>query len=619
VILLPLTWRRWSDEQVRAVLAHEGAHVRRHDPLVSLMAHVNRCLFWFHPAAWWLERALATAAEQACDEAAVRAVRTPDTYAEMLIDMARTIRERRGRLAWSGVGMGGSGRLGRRIDYVLSGASSPRVSSRRKAAAIICCAAATTVVVACRPQLNSRQGDAATAIEQRDRTLRLDLEHVENTRSSARTLGRSELPPVELLEAANRRRPDDLEVLKALLVSYWIQPPADLSRRRALVLWLIEYRPNADLAGSVEARLFPNDLGPLFPGDPDGYEQARTLWLARANAPDAKSQTLGNAAAFFEASDSPLAEQLLVRARAADPSGPWVARLGRLYADVLAGSQVPGPSNRLRQLNAAAPRGALGMRIRKLLAESNDGELLTAAGWFLLRGVRGPRWLLDFDPDRWAQQCFWRALELNPRAVLARTSLLEVHSRMEWSGGEPLWSAPPAELYDSIASLPEAERFERVPQLARDACRRIDFLTRWNDDPLIRDRIELSRQQARKFAEDALALAPRYRNHPKYGTAIFLANMTLGTLALREGDRKTAGLFLRKAARAPVSEDLAYSQGMASSHQWHLAGELLKQGERDAVLDFLDRMAAISLADRFELREAAAEVRRGGTPTLLAP
>jgi hypothetical protein len=215
--------------------------------------------------------------------------------------------------------------------------------------------------------------------------------------------------------------------------------------------------------------------------------------------------------------------------------------------------------------------------------------------------------------------CFWRALEVNPRAVLARVSLFEITQRMQWSGGEPLWRVPPAQLYDSVASRPEAERFELVPRLARDACRRIDSLARWNDDPLIRDRIELSRQQARRFAEDALALAPRYRSHPKYGTAIFLANMTLGTLALREGDRKTAVLFLRKAARAPVSEELAYSKGMASSHQWHFAGELLKQGEREVVLDFLDRMAVTSLADRSELREAAAEVRRGGIPTLLAP
>jgi hypothetical protein len=258
----------------------------------------------------------------------------------------------------------------------------------------------------------------------------------------------------------------------------------------------------------------------------------------------------------------------------------------------------------------------VGLAIRKTLGESHDHELLTATGWFLARGMRGPQPFREFDPDDWAEWCFKRALQVNPHAVLAHTALLEIQGREKWARGEPLWSVPPAQLSDSVAALPEADRFERLPGLARTACQSIDSMDRWNDDPLIRDRIELARQQAKGFAEDALNLAPRYRNHPQYGTAIYMANMTLGTLALREGDRKTAAVFLRKASRAPASEELAYSEGIASHYHWHLAADLLKQGERDAVLDFLDRMAAISVADRFELREAAAEIHRGGTPRL---
>lgn len=614
VILLPLAWRRWSDEQLRAVLAHEMAHVRRHDPLVNLLAHANRCLFWFHPAAWWLQRALAAAAEQSCDEAAVRVVGAPDAYAQLLIDMAHTIRHGRGRLAWRDVGMDGNGLLSQRIDHVLGGASRVQTSPAVRAIASVCCAVAALLFVACRPQPTSLGSGSQTETEQRDRKLRLDLEQVSTRRFSAWTVGSSELPPAESLDAAVNRHPDDLEALRSLLVSYWIEAPADLAKRRDRILWLIAHHPDAPLAGSVEARLFSTDLDPSFPGDPAGFEQAKAMWLEMASVPNANIRILGNAAAFFEVSDASRAEQLLLRARASDPAGPWVARLGRLYADVLAGSDAPWPPSRSRRLTAPDPGGAFGLRIRKTLSETRDEELLTAAGWFLARGLRGPSVFRGFDPDRWAETCFRRALEVNRHAVLARTSLLELHGRLAWSRGEPLWSVPPAQLYDSVASRPEAERFELLPGLARDACRRIESLARWNDDPLIRDRIELSRQQARRFAEDALVLAPRYRNHPQYGTAIFLANMTLGTLALREGDRITAALFLRKAARAPVSEELAYSKGMASNYQWHLATELLKQGERGAVLDFLDRMAATSVADRFELREAAAEVRRGGTP-----
>src|SRR5262249_54321705 len=51
IILLPPSWRSWSEARTRAVIAHEMAHVRRRDPLIAMLAHVNRCLFWFHPVA----------------------------------------------------------------------------------------------------------------------------------------------------------------------------------------------------------------------------------------------------------------------------------------------------------------------------------------------------------------------------------------------------------------------------------------------------------------------------------------------------------------------------------------------------------------------------------------
>ena len=70
-VLLPIEWREWDQMKLDAVLAHEGAHVRRRDGLVAILAGVNRSLLWFHPLAWWIERRLALLADQACDEASV--------------------------------------------------------------------------------------------------------------------------------------------------------------------------------------------------------------------------------------------------------------------------------------------------------------------------------------------------------------------------------------------------------------------------------------------------------------------------------------------------------------------------------------------------------------------
>ena len=71
VIVLPLDWPRWDNSKLRAVLAHEGSHVRRRDPLRQLLSSIYRALLWFHPVAWWLHRHLSELAEAASDDAAL--------------------------------------------------------------------------------------------------------------------------------------------------------------------------------------------------------------------------------------------------------------------------------------------------------------------------------------------------------------------------------------------------------------------------------------------------------------------------------------------------------------------------------------------------------------------
>ena len=249
------------------------------------------------------------------------------------------------------------------------------------------------------------------------------------------------------------------------------------------------------------------------------------------------------AASLLETTDSSRAEQLLQRARASDPSGPWTAQLGRLYATVLAGSDALRSRNRSRKISQGAPGAAAGLAVRRTLGESRDHELLTAAGWFLARGVRGPSQFREFDPDYWAEWCYRRALRVEPAAIVAHTELLEIRSRQSWRRGEPLWSEPPARAYESVAALPEAERFELLPDLARNACQRLESIARWDDDPLIRDRMELSKRDATRYAEDALALAPRYRDHPQETAPPFTWRWhdAFGTLALRDGEHEEGG------------------------------------------------------------------------------
>ena len=73
-----------SPGQLRAVLAHELAHVRRHDYLVNLVQAVLESLLFYHPAVWWLSGRLREEREYCCDDVAVSVGGDALAYAQAL-------------------------------------------------------------------------------------------------------------------------------------------------------------------------------------------------------------------------------------------------------------------------------------------------------------------------------------------------------------------------------------------------------------------------------------------------------------------------------------------------------------------------------------------------------
>ena len=57
---------------MEAILAHELAHIRRHDYLINLLQTVAETLLFYHPAVWWVSRRIRIEREHCCDDAAVR-------------------------------------------------------------------------------------------------------------------------------------------------------------------------------------------------------------------------------------------------------------------------------------------------------------------------------------------------------------------------------------------------------------------------------------------------------------------------------------------------------------------------------------------------------------------
>src|SRR5581483_2406297 len=77
-----------SEEQFRAVIAHELAHIRRHDWLVNLFQVLVESLLFYHPAMWWLNRRIRIERELCCDEIAVSLTGSRLEYARALAQMA---------------------------------------------------------------------------------------------------------------------------------------------------------------------------------------------------------------------------------------------------------------------------------------------------------------------------------------------------------------------------------------------------------------------------------------------------------------------------------------------------------------------------------------------------
>ncbi len=74
-----------APQQLAAVLAHELAHIRRHDAVVQIGQRVVEALFFFHPAVWYLSRQLSVERENACDDVVVGAGHESCIYAAALV------------------------------------------------------------------------------------------------------------------------------------------------------------------------------------------------------------------------------------------------------------------------------------------------------------------------------------------------------------------------------------------------------------------------------------------------------------------------------------------------------------------------------------------------------
>src|SRR4051812_14124138 len=76
-----------SPQQLEAVLAHELAHMRRHDYLINLLQAAVETLLFYHPAVWWVSSQMRRERENCCDDLAVAICGDRLGYARALADL----------------------------------------------------------------------------------------------------------------------------------------------------------------------------------------------------------------------------------------------------------------------------------------------------------------------------------------------------------------------------------------------------------------------------------------------------------------------------------------------------------------------------------------------------
>ena len=268
----------------------------------------------------------------------------------------------------------------------------------------------------------------------------------------------------------------------------------------------------------------------------------------------------------------------------------WPMQLSSLYGAALLGSESAwGTYNDLRT-HVDKVNSPYAMDVRRKLEATTDARLLARVGSILTRpnpAVKDPAAKQALEQARaLGVRYLERALELDANLEIAKATLVRMR-------------------------LPEqATDADRLANRALEGYMVAEDITEYAKKDMVAGKQQ--RDEAKARAEEVLKIAAAHPQEPAYSAAVMTAQHVLATAALRDGDRERAVHHIRESVKVPVSEQIRY----APPFSWmRPVNRLLKEGEREAVVEFLEAFARLTNSERDRLLKDAQAIREGRMPS----
>jgi tetratricopeptide (TPR) repeat protein len=158
--------------------------------------------------------------------------------------------------------------------------------------------------------------------------------------------------------------------------------------------------------------------------------------------------------------------------------------------------------------------------------------------------------------------------------------------------------------------VPDEHRLAYLASKANSAYMQLEAAESWRKDE---DTARKAHGEAKAAAEALLELAEERRDSPDYAAAVMTAHQTLGLIALHDGDQDRAVDHMLESVKVP---ELGPDGGIVERHflAQRLPIYLLKEGERETVIEYYEAAAKINARERERLLEDARAVREGRMP-----